>query len=49
MNEIVLILPAGISERVPYKINVDLNPMNSSISPVKSPETHSKQVDGLVL
>ena len=47
MNGIVLMPPAGISDKRPYRISVDLKPKYSSISPVVSPEMHSKQVDGL--
>ena len=47
MNGIVLIPPAGMSDKRPYRISVDLKPKYSSISPVVSPEIHSKQVEGL--
>ena len=47
MNGIVFMPPAGISDNRPYRIRVDLKPRYSSISPVVSPEMHSKQVEGL--
>jgi hypothetical protein len=46
MKGIVFMPPAGWSERSPYRIRVDLKPRYSSISPVTSPDMHSRQVEG---
>lgn len=49
MKPIVLIPPAGQSDNRPYRSRVDPKPIQSSISPVVWPETHSKQASGLSL